>query len=83
MCANLQLVRALCHLPAVGDLFGDRALLTGVSLGQIGSVKQIAPVDLRVLQCELVEEDLLTALPSLCVEADLNSDANDGNDDVA
>ena len=67
----------------VGHLFGDGALLTGVSLGQIGSVKQITLVDLRVLQCELVEEDLLTALPSMCVEADLNSDTNDGNDDVA
>ena len=53
-----------------------------VSFGQIGCIKQIALVDLRILECELVEENLLTALPSLFVEADLKSDADAADDDV-
>ena len=65
----------------VGHLLGDGALLARVSFGQIGSMKQIALVDLRILECELVEENLLTALPSLFVEADLKSDADAAADD--
>ena len=38
-------------------------------MGQIGPVEEITLVDLRVLECELVEKDLLPALPSLRVKA--------------
>ena len=49
-------------------------------MGQIGPVKKITLVDLRVLKCELVEKDLLPALPSLRVKAYLKRDAENGHD---
>ena len=49
-------------------------------MGQIGPVKKITLVDLRVLECELVEKDLLPALPSLRVKAYLKRDAENGHD---